>query len=721
MIRFSYFASLQDLFLVPSHQIRKLYGGKTLGLYEAHKLGLPIPPTWVIGYETLVSHKDLTFLESDINLLPEGSYAVRSSSRHEDSAEQSYAGIFESKLFVPKADIHKAIMEVQQSAKSERAKSYHGNEEEPLMSIILQPMVQGIGAGVAFSKHPSPTHLLENHCMVVEYAPTIGEKIVQGAVTPFRFVGTPSELLLVTDSPWMSTLVNALNELKFFYGRDIDVEFAVNSQCEFVLLQQRPISQLGKSDRLRLKDYERKYKRALSSLDIELLIEGCAKYLAPYLEVPVDLSHWMIMTSGKAGIQELHVHKKLDRLVVLHLADHIGQDKNFLELLEDRYQATLERIQTTNYSQFFGQGIPLEKRFFAWCEFFTPLTAHYYAPMFVIEALYQLLAKEFFKIDPQDSEGELFFLGTYEVVSLMEILEEKLYDLKKTLKMIPEGFEKLPEDTKITLEKLSKEYGFIKCHEAYEEPYTAFELFSLMKESNERTKGSQERWHELREKYVKDGRVAQLLEKFRKWLSIRNQEMEYLMFAMASSRPLFEEISQLLNLSHKEIWNSSRYRLQKAILEKAPHFAKGLEHDSLVIYFDEGFVHLRSDLTYIDEKDHKAIDLNGKKVFGQGLTQAKVFVAYSLTDLEEFSETGEKPILVTGMTTPDFVPYLKKYFCGLITDEGGILCHAAIIARENRIPCLVGTSLATEKLQTGMEILLDLDREMIQIIRCDSK
>ena len=62
------------------------------------------------------------------------------------------------------------------------------------------------------------------------------------------------------------------------------------------------------------------------------------------------------------------------------------------------------------------------------------------------------------------------------------------------------------------------------------------------------------------------------------------------------------------------------------------------------------------------------------------------------------------------MTTPDFIPYLQKKFAALITDEGGILCHAAIVARENQIPCIVGTGISTEKLKNEMMVKINFDR-----------
>src|SRR2546428_12537907 len=66
----------------------------------------------------------------------------------------------------------------------------------------------------------------------------------------------------------------------------------------------------------------------------------------------------------------------------------------------------------------------------------------------------------------------------------------------------------------------------------------------------------------------------------------------------------------------------------------------------------------------------------------------------------------EKDILVTRMTNPDWVPYMK-IAGAIITEDGGTTCHAAIVSREMGIPCIVGAKNATKVLQTGKEYTVD--------------
>jgi phosphohistidine swiveling domain-containing protein len=81
----------------------------------------------------------------------------------------------------------------------------------------------------------------------------------------------------------------------------------------------------------------------------------------------------------------------------------------------------------------------------------------------------------------------------------------------------------------------------------------------------------------------------------------------------------------------------------------------------------------------------------------------------------QFFEFNEGDILVTMMTRPEFMPLMKKA-SAIITDEGGLTCHAAIVSRELKKPCIVGTKEATRVLKTGDKIEVDADKGIIRKI-----
>jgi phosphohistidine swiveling domain-containing protein len=66
-------------------------------------------------------------------------------------------------------------------------------------------------------------------------------------------------------------------------------------------------------------------------------------------------------------------------------------------------------------------------------------------------------------------------------------------------------------------------------------------------------------------------------------------------------------------------------------------------------------------------------------------------------------------ILITGMTRPAFVPLMEKA-AAFVTDIGGLLCHAALVAREMKKPCIIGTQNATKLIKDGEIIEVDADK-----------
>ena len=69
-------------------------------------------------------------------------------------------------------------------------------------------------------------------------------------------------------------------------------------------------------------------------------------------------------------------------------------------------------------------------------------------------------------------------------------------------------------------------------------------------------------------------------------------------------------------------------------------------------------------------------------------------------NLSQLNQLHAGEILVTPMTNPESTPYILKA-AAVVTDRGGILCHAAIVCRELKVPCIVGTKSITKRIITG--------------------
>jgi phosphohistidine swiveling domain-containing protein len=97
----------------------------------------------------------------------------------------------------------------------------------------------------------------------------------------------------------------------------------------------------------------------------------------------------------------------------------------------------------------------------------------------------------------------------------------------------------------------------------------------------------------------------------------------------------------------------------------------------------------------------------------RGFVKGRVRVLHTVKGLSTFKD-GE--ILVTSMTTPEFVPIMRMAIA-IITDEGGISCHAAIVSRELKVPCIIGTKVATKLLKSGDNVEVDANKGIVKIIK----
>ncbi len=83
-----------------------------------------------------------------------------------------------------------------------------------------------------------------------------------------------------------------------------------------------------------------------------------------------------------------------------------------------------------------------------------------------------------------------------------------------------------------------------------------------------------------------------------------------------------------------------------------------------------------------------------------------------LRTLDDAERLSDGDVLVTHMTSPDWLPLLRRA-AAVVTDSGGMTCHAAIVSRELGIPCVVGTGEATRKLRDGEVVTVDATRGVV--------
>lgn len=101
---------------------------------------------------------------------------------------------------------------------------------------------------------------------------------------------------------------------------------------------------------------------------------------------------------------------------------------------------------------------------------------------------------------------------------------------------------------------------------------------------------------------------------------------------------------------------------------------------------------------------------------GKARGRARVILHNKRNIIREVANFKRGEILITEMTRPDTILACKKA-AAIITDEGGITSHAAIISRELRIPCIIATKIATQILRTGNLVEVNADKGIINIIK----
>lgn len=150
------------------------------------------------------------------------------------------------------------------------------------------------------------------------------------------------------------------------------------------------------------------------------------------------------------------------------------------------------------------------------------------------------------------------------------------------------------------------------------------------------------------------------------------------------------------------------------LMNGATEFIEQIKSRKIISIIVEG-----EQVQYVDDQvieEEALIDREAQEIRGmiacKGKITGKVKIVFGHSD---FGKITPGDILVTEMTRPDFMPVLKNA-TAIITDEGGLTCHAAIVAREMNKPCIIGTKNATKVLKDGDEVEVDADNGIVRKI-----
>ena len=246
------------------------YGGKAAGLAELRRLGLDVPPGFVIADAAA----DLVVVDTTrwFTRMAEACatpVAVRSSAAGEDGAEQSFAGQYDTVLGVDSAErFADAIRTCVESTNSRRASAYGGGAP-PAMHLVVQQMVDARAAGVVFTADPTTAR---RDLMVIDAVAGLGESLVDGTSSPEHIVldacgevavheggeatgnddgnanandndNDDDDEALLSPEEISAIRSGALAAARHF-GRPMDLEWAIDQAGRIWWLQARPITTL---------------------------------------------------------------------------------------------------------------------------------------------------------------------------------------------------------------------------------------------------------------------------------------------------------------------------------------------------------------------------------------------------------------------------------------------------------------------------------------------
>lgn len=194
---------------------------------------------------------------------------------------------------------------------------------------------------------------------------------------------------------------------------------------------------------------------------------------------------------------------------------------------------------------------------------------------------------------------------------------------------------------------------------------------------------------------------------------------------VSSCAALIKNACKLLDCSWNEFAAMQSTEILAA-LEKGTPLSDGFKrelrerHKDHAIVLQEGKISVLSGEKLVEyagrERKSEENYSHLQELRGTGASPGKASgkVALVLTT-KELGKVKKGDILVTSMTTPEFVPAMERA-AAIVTDDGGVLCHAAIVSRELNRPCVVGTKHATKALRDGDLVEVDATKGIVRKI-----
>jgi phosphohistidine swiveling domain-containing protein len=695
-------------------------GGKAVSLARLMEIGYPVPSTLVISAEVVSgivsAAQDPERLDIPRALTDEIAqktrtwrrYCVRSSSVHEDSDDQAWAGILKSCVDIGFDEVEDSIREVISSLYSPASLKYAMSRsvcaQDLKIAVILQEYVDGQVSGVGFSI--DPVNHYEN-AVVLEAAEGTAEKLTEGSIVPDRYVVQKANGRILDARPGQSQgyamsratvidVASQITRLEQAFGCAIDVEWTIDNGV-FVPLQARPITtprpvrevaaKAPQSYRFWWLDHDARWQFELGILSLETHRDVGANRLTDVIYVREEGStRCLISADDTMRLSEVGVELRS----VTHFQRFRAESIQSLNRAEDVRRALGEaEIKQLGPAQ---------------------IRLHLQA----IEDAYRRCSALYRTCDPYATNAIFAAASKFIPVEKLIALVAQPNEIR----------ERESRDWRGLVERDFDEAAAWKHVRTY--PWLVPNLFTrdaILTTLREKHRVSQD----LGERPAPDCAEPDEME-----LPDSVRDILFILRGLSDLRlrlkmawasfdfffvDLYEAISRHTGVPVRELRDCHPISSMIALLgnESSPTAeAPALAHlyDGKVAFVSaehagEFWRHRCVSFDHAD--DTNATDEIRGTVANHGKISGRVHIL-SCNDVDKANRVRAQmldgDVLVSEMIQFNVMDLVQRAG-GLITDEGGMLSHAAILAREMGIPCIVGTQRATQMLRDGDRVTID--------------
>ncbi|MCO6431453.1 MAG: YidC/Oxa1 family membrane protein insertase [Deltaproteobacteria bacterium] len=728
-------------------------GAKAARLGQMLEAGIPVPNGFVIT-ESLFSRNNLQEETDELRLsssdakqlvalrtkMKSRCVAVRSSGLNEDGSQNSYAGVFESILNVKPYEFGAAVQDVRASLSSNRVLAYSGIERER-GGILVQEMIDAQYAGVVFTEHPA-----ESGAILVELVEGLGDALVSGdsAASAFRFGRLSHELLDNTPPPIdLQPLLELGKRIETLFAHPQDIEWAY-ADGKFIILQARNItrhSRSGAASGNAKAVLEEERSRLLQiaergSSDEAVFVQNELSALLPR-PTPLSLS-LMERLRAPGGSTDLACRE----LGIPYGMPEDGKPllvSAFGALYTDRRQEAKLGMSSPGFMSAYRLGRSAGRLESEYHEQFVPS---------VEESMRLMHAVDFNRLSLSDliallkEWGEKFITRTYVEAEKINLaaelymqtaktaLQRKGLEAAKYLASIPhnetfKAFSLLPE----IRQGLRTAGDFLAAY-GHRSPYD-YELSSsryeedpqLVEQLVSQSNGSHQKGeHSVTQSSELSTVLSAIVERACKFQALKEDAKHFALKEMALIRKLLVAIGARMQLFDDVFYltldelTSPELGDLESLKNEASQRKKNMQlFCSIRLPAELKISHLenleaKADGT-VSLSRSKKVDivtggtLTGILVAGDRVVEGSVRVVLEEDEMV-FFRAGE--ILVTRFTNPKWTPLFSQAG-GIITEVGGWLSHAAILAREFNLPTIVGVSNVLDTVETGDKVRLCAD------------